>query len=318
MTQRRVDAKKNISIRLLKETVFLDCYAYMTTPDTAAHWDVTAVLPPEARDSAIVVGGGGSAYGSQTKGALLTCSCPTRDLDGWIVASKDHLVDDPHQLAVYFLALRIEGMRRPDLRRLVQIFEAESARQEHPTAEAIVPVSHAVLSGGFWVDWHGEGNLATASFPNSGANSWIAKSKSHIKGDSATIHAYAIGINKTLPGAVSVVQTIATATSDRAAHPTVQVPLDPAYLLTGAGAQVNWSGWGNMLTQIQPIVYTERGGELVQKVAASAKDHVESDPSTITAYAVGTRLPDTTFNIDGTLNADRLSRYVQLLTGTGV
>jgi hypothetical protein len=73
-----------------------------------------------------------------------------------------------------------------------------------------------------------------------------------------------------------------------------------------------------MLTQIQPIVYTERGGELVQKVAASAKDHVESDPSTITAYAVGTRLPDTTFNIDGTLNADRLSRYVQLLTGTGV
>ena len=60
MTQRRVDAKKNISIRLLKETVFLDCYAYMTTPDTAAHWDVTAVLPPEARDSAIVVGGGGS------------------------------------------------------------------------------------------------------------------------------------------------------------------------------------------------------------------------------------------------------------------
>jgi hypothetical protein len=315
MAERRVDATRYASIRLLKETVHLDGYYYMT-PDSQQHWEVSAVLPPDARDGAIVVGGGGTAYGHETSaGAFLTCSCPTRDLDGWVVASKDHLDADAHGLSVYFLALRIDGMRRPDLVRLVQIFEAQSAPQEHPTAEVVVPDSHAVLSGGFWVDWHGEGNLATASRPNAAGNGWIAKSKSHLKPDSATIHVYAIGIKKILPGAVSVVQRIDQATSSRAAHPTMEVSLDPGYLLTGAGAEVHWSGYGNMLTQIQPLIQPQ---PVVQKVGASAKDHRESDPSTITVYAIGSRLPDTTFNIDGTLNADHLARYVQTLTGAGV
>lgn len=313
MTQRRVVAIKNASIQLSKETVHLDSYAY-TTPDSSAHWDVSAVLPPEDRDGAIVVGGGGWAHGHETSaGAFLTSSCPTRDLDGWVVASKDHIVGDPHQLSVYFLALRIDGMRKPDLSRLVQTFEAQSTRAEHPEVEVLVPATHAVLSGGFWVDWYGEGNLATTSIPDPARNGWIARSKSHIKPDSAIIHAYAIGIKKALPGAVDVVQHIDSATSGRAAHPAMEVTLDRNFLLTGVGAEVHWSGWGNMLTRIQPIV-DDQPRPVVQKVSASAKDHNEDDPSTITVYAIGTRLPDATFNIDGTFNADNLVRYVQFLT----
>jgi hypothetical protein len=313
MAERRETATKKASITL-KETVHLDFYAY-TTKDFQQHWEISAVLPPDKRDEAIVVGGGGWADFHPPGGAFLTCSCPTRDLDGWVVASKDHLDADAHRLSVYLLALRIDGMRRPDLVRLVQIFEAQSARQEHPTAEVVVPDSHAVLSGGFWVDWHGEGNLATASRPNAAQNGWIAKSKSHLKPDSATIHAYAIGIKNILPGAVSVVQRIDQATSSRAAHPTMEVSLDPEFLLTGAGAEVHWSGYGNMLTQIQPLIQPQ---PVVQKVGASAKDHKDSDPSKIVVYGVGASLPDTTFNIDGVFNAGRLANYVDDLTKAGM
>ena len=312
-------AEKKASIRLSKETVHLDCYAYTTKPDSQQHWKVSALLPPGERDGAIVVGGGGWADW-HTRGAFLTASCPTEGLDGWFVASKDHAGEgEAHQLSVYLLALRIDGMRRDDLVRLVQIFEAQSASEEHPTAEVVVPASHTVLSGGFWVDWRGAGNLATASRPNAAQNGWIAKSKDHGANyaDSAIIHAYAIGIKNILPGAVSVEPHIDKAESSATGWPTMEVPLDPAYLLTGAGAEVNWHGFGNMLTRIEPIVYVPSKPAL-QGVGASAKDHLESDPSTVTVYAVGARLPDTTFNIDGTFNADHLAWYVRTLTQAGV
>jgi hypothetical protein len=305
MAQKRETATRTASRRL--STVQLDCYAY-TTPDSQQHWEVSAVLPPDARDGAVVVGGGGWVQGNETSaGALLTCSCPTRDLDGWVVASKDHLDKDPHRLSVYLLALRIDGMRRDDLRWLVQTFEAKSARQEHPTAEVSVPEDYLMLSGGFWVDWHGEGNLATASFPNAAQNGWIAKSKSHIKPDAATITAYAVGIKKILPRPLRRVgRAIAIADTSKAAHPTMEVPLRLEYLLTGAGAEVQWTAYGNMLTRLQPIV-DDTTTPVVQKVSASAKDHIESDPSGLKVYAVGARLDD------GPFNAENLATYVQLL-----
>src|SRR5262249_43243157 len=115
MVERRETATKKASITFQKETVHLDFYAYTTpTNDVQEHWKVSAVLPPDKRDEAIVVGGGGWADFHPTGGAFLTCSCPTGDLDGWVVASKDHdNVVDAHQLSVYLLALRIDGMRRP-------------------------------------------------------------------------------------------------------------------------------------------------------------------------------------------------------------
>ena len=331
MAQRRETAIKKASITLQKETVHLDFYAY-TTHDLQPHWDVSAVLPPDKRNEAIVVGGGGWADFHPSGGAFLTCSCPTRDLDGWVVASKDHAeVGDAHQLSVYLLALRIDGMRRPDLSRLVQRFDKDSGKPEpHPEATVIVPNTHIMLSGGFWVDWHGEGNLATASFPTALtpdvtlARGWKVKSKDHLKGSPATIWAYAVGIKSMLPGAVSVEQHVVYGVSSTPAHhPTMEAPLDSGFL-TGAGAAVYWTKYGNMLTRIQPFV-DDKPTPVVQKVVASAKDHKESDPSKISVYVVGASLSDATaswqragFNIDGRFNADRLANYVSDLTKAGV
>jgi hypothetical protein len=345
MAQRTVTAEKKASIT--SKPVHLDFYAY-TTNDLQQHWDVTAKLPPDKRDEAIVVGGGGWADFHPSGGAFLTGSCPTADLDGWEVASKDHAeVVDAHQLSVYLLALRIDGMRRPDLSRLVQRFsqpvEAGSGPvQAHPEATVMVPNTHTVLSGGFWVDWHGEGNLATASVPvfkpgmdwhgegnlatasvpvfkpgTSVAIGWTAKSKDHLKGSPATITAYAVGIKSMLPGAVSVAQHVIRGVSTTpAAHPTMGVPVGYALdsviwlgtvLLTGAGAEVHWTRAGNMLTRIQPFV----DDKLLQTVDASAKDHKESDPSKITVYAVGA-------SFYTLFDADRLADYVGDLTKAGV
>jgi hypothetical protein len=331
MAERRETATKKASITL-KETVHLDFYAY-TTKDFQQHWEISAVLPPDKRDEAIVVGGGGWADFHPPGGAFLTCSCPTRDLDGWVVASKDHAeVVDAHQLSVYLLALRIDGMRRPDLSRLVQRFDKDSGKPvPHPEATVMVPNTHIMLSGGFWVDWHGQGNLATASFPTALtpdvtlALGWKVKSKDHLAGSPATIWAYAVGIKSMLPGAVSVKQDIVYGKSSRPEnHPTMEAPLDSGFLLTGAGAQVNWTKAGNMLTRIQPFV-DDKSTPVVQKVVVSAKDHKESDPSEIRVYVVGASFSDATaswqragFNIDGRFNADGLANYVSDLTKAGV
>ena len=56
-----------------------------------------------------------------------------------------------------------------------------------------------------------------------------------------------------LPGAVSVGQHVIGRESTPAAHPAMEVSLDSG-LLTGAGAEVRWTGVGNMLTRIQPFV----------------------------------------------------------------
>jgi hypothetical protein len=198
-------------------------------------------------------------------------------------------------------------MRRPDLLRLVQVFNAHSAPAEHPAAEVLVPASHAVLSGRFRVEWRAAGNFATVSRPNAAGDGWIAKSASaNNHPDSAIIHAYAIGIQKVLPGAINVVQRIQQATSRLAnAHSGQQISLEPEFTLTGAGADVRWSGArGSMRALLMPIVYRQPEP---QRVEAQAMAHIESEPSTVTAYAVGTRF-------DEPFTADNLARYIQGLT----
>jgi LysM domain len=73
--------------------------------------------------------------------------------------------------------------------------------------------------------------------------------------------------------------------SDVSAHPQVTVSVDSNYKLIGGGAQVNWRGNGNLLVASYPDGDTSW--------TAKAKDHGDkySDPSTITAWAIGLEDP---------------------------
>jgi hypothetical protein len=75
---------------------------------------------------------------------------------------------------------------------------SKSDASNHPVRVAILPNEYTLTGGGAFVDWKGEGNLLTASFPN-GNDGWEVRSKDHTLHDPSPIHAYAIGI-KPKPG----------------------------------------------------------------------------------------------------------------------
>jgi hypothetical protein len=68
-----------------------------------------------------------------------------------------------------------------------------------------------------------------------------------------------------------------TATSCVAPHPSVELTVPSDFKIIGGGAFDNWKGYGNLLTACYP-----KG---TQTWFAAGKDHEESDPSSITAYA---------------------------------
>lgn len=230
----------------------------------------------------VVIGGGGVAA-EFPEGALLTASYPNDNLTAWLVSSKDHEVPNPHTLTAYAIGLKIQGMTRQQLLDAIHINVADSGLGQHPEASATMPSDFLLVSGGFKVEWSGEGNLGTASFP-SNSFSWTAKSKDHLKRSPANLRAYAIGLREHLPvGRVQV--SINTQESTVSNHPAASADLTDGFALTGGGAEVHWHGQGNLLWRLQPVITTSD-----QEFLTSSKDHVKPDPSTITAYALGIRI----------------------------
>lgn len=229
----------------------------------------------------IAIGGGGTAT-DKGEGALLTASYPNDDLSGWIVSSKDHIKSCVHDLVTYVIGMKIAGMDREQLKDAVYISIADSGIAQHPEAETSINSDYVLLGGGFRVDWKGEGNLATASFPYT-QSSWKARSKDHIKRDPSNIRVFAIGLKKDLPVG-QVVNTIGKANSSRYQHPAAVADIEPGFVLTGGGAEVHWNGEGNLLWKLEPSTST------TQSFSVASKDHIKYDPSTITAFALGIKL----------------------------
>jgi hypothetical protein len=216
---------------------------------------------------------GGGAFDHWTgAGNLLTASYPM-SVDTWFAAGKDHEVSSPAAISAYAIALH-----DPNNEWDVKIVHETSNPAPHPQAVAILPDDYVMTGGGAFVNWHGAGNLLTASFPN-GEHSWEARSKDHDISDPAQITAYVIGI-KPRPGSKKVRHIIKSATGPVAPHPNAQVCLDPGWILSGGGALDDWSGAGNLLTASFP------NGTCW---FASGKDHVDPSPAAITAYAIGIR-----------------------------
>jgi hypothetical protein len=231
----------------------------------------------------VAIGGGATAV-EHPQGALLTASYPNDDLSGWAVSSKDHLYAQQHELTAYVIGLKIAGMTRAQLLRAVHVARADSGTAPHPEAEAGIPSSrdYALVGGGFRVDWHGAGNLATASFPSTDF-SWKARSKDHTVSDPARIRSVAISLRRNLPvGRLS--STIVRAQSSQVPHPAAVATLPPGYALTGGGAEVHYHGAGNLLWKLEPSV------TWVPSFSAASKDHGTPDPATLTAYALGIKL----------------------------
>ena len=230
-------------------------------------------------DNDMVVVGGGAVARWTESGALLTASYPMREMNGWIGSSKDHMVAHPHELDVYALGLKVQGMTREELFRHMYVAVSTSPVCPHPEARANLPPDYLVLGGGFKVDWHGAGNLATASFPSS-LHSWTARSKDHEVSDPSSITVYAIGIHRDLP--VGTVEThIQRVDSGFAQHPLSFANVQPGFTLTGGGAEAHWETVGNLLWKLRPTDYGFEGG---------SKDHDIAEPCVLSVYSVAMRI----------------------------
>jgi hypothetical protein len=245
------------------------------------HWIDETVLVGDG--DMIAIGGGATAV-EYPEGALLTASYPTDDLSGWTVGSKDHRAAQPHELVSYVIGLKIAGMSRDELLRSVYVSRADSGTAPHPEAEAGIPSSndYVLVGGGFKVEWHGQGNLATASFPAT-ETSWKARSKDHLASDPANLRVFAIALKRNLPVG-SVLTSISRSDSTQTPHPAAVASVAPGYALTGGGAEVHYHNAGNLLWKLEPATTQ------TPSFSAAAKDHLASDPSSLTAYSLGIRI----------------------------
>jgi len=137
--------------------------------------------------------------------------------------------------------------------------------------------------------------MLTASYPVQSAgsstyNGWCVAGKDHLQTDPATITAYAIGIRiedengQSLP----IPQSVQQVTGASADHPSATAYVANGFTGVGGGASDNYgSGTGNMLTGSFPVYE----GGTITAWTATGKDQIDSDPATVTAYAIGIQLP---------------------------
>jgi hypothetical protein len=240
---------------------------FTATSGVTPHPSVEVTVPAGYK----IVGGGAFDHWSGA-GSLLTASYP-KTPNSWFAAGKDHEIPSPASITAFALALH-----DPNNEWDVHIKSETSDPSAHPQAVAVLPDTYVLTGGGAFVDWHGAGNLLTASFPNSD-QSWEARSKDHDVSDPARITAYAIGI-KPRSGPQKAKHIIKSAQGAVAPHPSARVCLDPGWSLSGGGALDQWNGAGNLLTASFP------NGTCWD---AAGKDHKVPSPAAITAYIIGIR-----------------------------
>jgi hypothetical protein len=212
---------------------------------------------------------------------LLTASYP----DGsrkWVARAKDHVNPSAATIEAWAVALH-----DPKDEWEVEIFRKDSTPAQHPDVQVTVDPGFVMTGGGAQAHWHAEGSLLTASCPV-GRETWQAQSKDHFRPEAVTLTTYAIGI-RPRNGAPNVSSMVTEATSELAAHPSVIVPMENGWQLVGGGARVEWQGAGNLLTASYP--------QGTAAWAAASKDHLETGPARITAFAIGVQRQTGAFTI---------------------
>jgi hypothetical protein len=240
--------------------------------------------------------GGGARVASDPYNALLTASYPSDDLSKWIVSSKDHIIPQQHRLEGFALGLKIADdppnhfLSRDQLLANIKPFKEVSSAVQHPYQTASVEFDssndYLLLNGGFKVNYtDGKGNLATCSSPKS-AFSWKARSKDMDIEDPSTIEVYAIGIKRILPGQIEVVVSYNSERSNPEAHPSSIASPVGGFALCGGGAEVHYNV-GNYLWSLEPAINEEDGKPYF---IGRSKDHIHSDHSRITTFAMGMKI----------------------------
>jgi len=137
--------------------------------------------------------GGGARTNYSGEGSLLFASYPTAQLRGWIGSAKDHVQLDPATITVWAIGLKESFLKRAGM--IVRLFNTTSSLPaNHPRHTFVFPDFY-LTGAGARVNWNGQGNLLTASYPQD-RQTVVAEGKDHDQVDRATITAYAIGFTE--------------------------------------------------------------------------------------------------------------------------
>ncbi len=229
--------------------------------------------------------GGGILGTNSGNGNFVTASYPSDDLDGWLISSKDHGWSNPVRLTGYAIGLKIEGLTSQELKRYITVTENQSDFVSYPDVSVSVALDHVQIGGGARIEWYGQGNMLTASYPTNSNLQWRVQSKEHIWTSHASAHVYSIGLLKDIPGVGEIEVSTRSISSGLANHPASAVNVATGHALSSCGASVNYNGYGNMLWKIQP-----RSASGNNSCSASSKDLNVGDRSSITTYALGIKV----------------------------
>ena len=254
------------------------------TSTVAAHPTVSITAPP----GTVILGGGAyddwdgpGAISASPIGNLLTGIFPSDDGTTWTASGKDHLQSSPASIVAYVIVAQ-RSDRTPIPREYYTIVSQTSAVAPHPTQQVNLPAGFSIVGGGARANYGtGLGSMLYASNPTPDLQGWVGAAKDHIQPDPASITVWAIGLKQSFLEELGLLRDLTLSSGTTAAvahHPRLAIVV-PDFHLTGGGARVNWTGVGSLLTASFPV---DR-----QTWVAEGKDHIQSDPATITAYAVG-------------------------------
>lgn len=203
----------------------------------------------------VLIGGGASA----SPDALLTSSAPLLDGKSWSASSKDHQYPSNHQLSVYAIGLKIEGVSEFTLARNIKI-NSESTTGlpvSSPSKFVVLDTNYTLVGGGASLDASctlctGGANLLYKSAPL-GRNAWNTAGKDHIYPGESGLTAYAIGINTSFLNSLNI-QVINQQKSAFVSNSIGYAGLHPdsGSVLIGVGAEATYNGSGRLLTHISP------------------------------------------------------------------
>lgn len=254
-----------------------------TTASADSHVAVDCVVDPEFA----LVGGGAAGLGSSYGGSpFLTESRP---LDGrtWRASSTKHLVSASHQLAVYAIGMRLDGVNTQALRDAIQWRQVQLAGD---AAAAQVPTGSKLIGGGAQTvadaSANGVARFLKGTYPP-GFHQWSATSKDHYLPAAGTTSVWLLTMNdRIIEGFGALEIKIMTASANRvtAGYSTSSVQVEPGWALIGMGARLqdDANQTGRMLVSIQP-------GQDSRSVSVTSRDQINASSGTTTAYAIVAR-----------------------------
>jgi hypothetical protein len=125
-----------------------------------------------------------------------------------------------------------------------EILSVTSEVTNHPQVRVTVPAGYKLVGGGARSNSTGQGNLLTASFPET-PNTWMAAGKDHHVSDHASITAFAVAIHD--PDNLWDVKISKSTAGNDELSPMREQPVESGYVMVGGGAQVLPNKEGNML-----------------------------------------------------------------------